>query len=150
MMGKYAFHVHIYRLLYDITNQGENIRIAQYIFAVLSTLYVALVAAIYHRTQSVPQPATLLLILSKRIHSIFVLRLFNDPIAMFLFHLSLLCMIHNHWSLGCIIYSLAVGVKMNILLFAPAVGCLLMKRFDIVSVAYRIEQRFTNTHWVID
>ena len=41
---------------------------------------------------------------SYRIHSIFVLRLFNDPIAMFLFYSSLCCIFNNHWSIACILY----------------------------------------------
>ncbi|EZA54208.1 Lethal(2)neighbour of tid protein [Ooceraea biroi] len=57
---------------------------------------------------------------SYRIHSIFVLRLFNDPVAMALLFASVNAFLDSRWCLGSILYSLAVSVKMNILLFAPA------------------------------
>lgn len=60
---------------------------------------------------------------SYRIHSIFVLRLFNDPIAVLLFYISLNLFLAGKWKLGSFFYSLAVSVKMNILLYAP---CLLL------------------------
>lgn len=60
---------------------------------------------------------------SYRIHSIYVLRLFNDPIAVLLFYISLNIFLSNNWILGSIFYSLAVSIKMNILLYAP---CLLI------------------------
>ncbi|OUC49061.1 ALG3 protein [Trichinella nativa] len=59
---------------------------------------------------------------SYRIHSIFLLRLFNDPIAMFLFYIAMLCWIYRQWTAGIVLYSLALSVKMNILLFSPAVA----------------------------
>lgn len=57
---------------------------------------------------------------SYRIHSIYVLRLFNDPIAMLLFYISFYLFLSGKWTIGSMFYSLAVSVKMNILLFAPA------------------------------
>jgi len=57
---------------------------------------------------------------SYRIHSIFVLRLFNDPVAMLLLYGALNLFVSDYWSLGSFIYSLAVSVKMNILLYSPA------------------------------
>lgn len=57
---------------------------------------------------------------SYRIHSIYVLRLFNDPVAMLLFYISFYLFLSGKWSLGSLFYSLAVSIKMNILLFAPA------------------------------
>lgn len=67
-------------------------------------------------------PYTLILttLTSYRIHSIYVLRLFNDPIAILLFYISLNLFLSQKWSLGSLFFSLAVSVKMNILLFAPA------------------------------
>lgn len=56
---------------------------------------------------------------SHRIHSIFVLRLFNDPIAMLFLYASLILFLKKHWSIGCILFSLGVSIKMNVLLFAP-------------------------------
>lgn len=41
---------------------------------------------------------------SYRIHSIFVLRLFNDPVAMMLLFAALNLFIDGHWTLGCSVY----------------------------------------------
>lgn len=116
-----AGFLYIFSALYYITAQGTRIKIAQYIFAILYIVLLALVFRIYSKTKKVP-PYVLILMCctSYRIHSIFVLRLFNDPIAMILLFSSLNAFLDDHWYLGSILYSLAVSVKMNILLFAPA------------------------------
>ena len=71
--------------------------------------------------------AMVLCCLSKRVHSIFMLRLFNDGPAMTLFYLSVLLFIFDKWNVGCVVYSMAVSIKMNILLFAPGLLLLLLQ-----------------------
>lgn len=116
-----AGFVYIFSGLYYMTSRGADIKTAQYIYAVVYTITLMLVFKIYARTKKVP-PYVLILMCctSYRIHSIFVLRLFNDPIAMLLLYASLNAFLDNRWYLGSVLYSLAVSVKMNILLFAPA------------------------------
>ena len=81
---------------------------------------------------------------SKRLHSIFVLRLFNDGPTMMLLYLSMCCFVTPHlpswkWSMGCFLFSLAVSVKMNVLLFAPGLLLLLLQvSQDLWQVAYRL------------
>lgn len=41
---------------------------------------------------------------SYRIHSIFVLRLFNDPVAMMLLFAAVNLFMDGHWTLGCCLY----------------------------------------------
>lgn len=41
---------------------------------------------------------------SYRIHSIYVLRLFNDPVAMTIFYASACLMLLDRWTLACIVY----------------------------------------------
>lgn len=41
--------------------------------------------------------------------------------------------LNDHWMLGCLIYSFGVSVKMNLLLFSPAVLMLLMARHGTVD-----------------
>ncbi|CAB4057041.1 ALG3 [Lepeophtheirus salmonis] len=67
-----------------------------------------------------PYILCLMSLTSYRIHSIFVLRLFNDPLAMLLLYISINLFVSEQWSLGSLFFSLAVSIKMNILLFAPA------------------------------
>jgi alpha-1,3-mannosyltransferase len=69
------------------------------------------------------------LVLSLRIHSIFVLRMFNDTIAILFGYISIYLFINNKYRFGCLIYSLGVGVKMNMLLYAPGVLlCMLLSQ----------------------
>ncbi|OAD54187.1 Lethal(2)neighbour of tid protein [Eufriesea mexicana] len=116
-----AGFVYIFSILYFITEHGTNIKVAQYFFAVLYIVLLMLVFRIYAKTKKVP-PYVLIIMCctSYRIHSIFILRLFNDPIAMILLFASLNAFLDDQWYLGSIFYSMAVSVKMNILLFAPA------------------------------
>ncbi|KAL6256849.1 hypothetical protein P5V15_011785 [Pogonomyrmex californicus] len=116
-----AGFVYVFSGLYYITSHGANIRIAQYLFAILYVLTLTLIFRIYARTKKVP-PYVLILMCctSYRIHSVFVLRLFNDPVAMVLLYASINAFLDNRWYLGSVLYSLAVSIKMNILLFAPA------------------------------
>ena len=67
------------------------------------------------------------LCLSKRYHSIFLLRLFNDGPTMLVSYASFWCFMNNKWNIGCFIFSLAVSIKMNVLLFAPGLLFLLIR-----------------------
>ncbi|XP_076231483.1 alg3, alpha-1,3- mannosyltransferase [Calliopsis andreniformis] len=116
-----AGFVYVFSALYYITEYGVKIKIAQYLFAALYIILLVLVFRIYAKTKKVP-PYVLIIMCctSYRVHSIFTLRLFNDPVAMVLLFASLNAFLDDQWYLGSILYSLAVSVKMNILLFAPA------------------------------
>jgi alpha-1,3-mannosyltransferase len=117
-------HVYIYRLLYAITDEGRDIRIGQYIFAALYLTTLLLVMQCY-RSAKVPPYIFPLLILSKRLHSIFLLRLFNDCFAIFFLFLTIYCYQRRHWTIGSLAYSIGLGVKMSLLLALPAVGVVL-------------------------
>lgn len=77
---------------------------------------------IYTKSRKVP-PYVLIFsaFTSYRIHSIYVLRLFNDPIAILFLYAALNFYLNGQWTMGSIFLSLGVSVKMNILLFAPAI-----------------------------
>ncbi|XP_055350514.1 lethal(2)neighbour of Tid protein-like [Paramacrobiotus metropolitanus] len=124
-----AGFVYVYSLLYKITDKGKDIRLAQYIFAALYVGTLALIFRLYARTVRIPPYVLILMcLLSYRIHSIFVLRLFNDCIAMFLLYAAVNLFIDNWWMVGCLLFSAAVSVKMNILLFAPGLLFLLCQQ----------------------
>src|SRR5712664_536171 len=67
-----AGHVYVYSFLYDVTDGGRDILLGQILFAILYLLTLAVVMACYIRAQAPPY-LFLLLILSKRLHSVYVL-----------------------------------------------------------------------------
>jgi hypothetical protein len=73
-----AGHVRLHKLLYEVTDGGKDMRLAQYIYGLLYLATLTLSCAIYNAAGGVPNWIVLLLPLSKRLHSIYVLRLFND------------------------------------------------------------------------
>mmetsp|Transcript_17998 Transcript_17998/g.29475 ORF Transcript_17998/g.29475 Transcript_17998/m.29475 type:complete len:456 (+) Transcript_17998:333-1700(+) len=124
----------------------EAIRIIQWVFVILYAINSAVVLMLYNavlqrmRQQQSTQSSTATIVwcwriamgitcLSKRVHSIFVLRLFNDAPAMLLLHISMyLFACCDSWALGCVVFSLAVSIKMNVLLFAPGLLLLLLQK----------------------
>lgn len=116
-----AGFVYIFSLLYYITDHGKNIRRAQYIYVLVYLFTLYLVYRLYNTCKKVP-PYVLILCCctAYRIHSIYILRMFNDPIALMLLYLAINLFLVQNWTLGSFIFSLAVSVKMNILLYAPS------------------------------
>ncbi|KAG0142596.1 hypothetical protein CROQUDRAFT_13567, partial [Cronartium quercuum f. sp. fusiforme G11] len=117
-----AGFVYLYSWLYHLTDKGSNLKLAQYVFAVVYLMTMAVVFAIFKRCRSIPPYALVFLVLSKRLHSIYTLRLFNDGLTMLGFYTSLWCLVHKRWNWSAIWFSLALSIKMNILLFFPAFG----------------------------
>mmetsp|Transcript_8532 Transcript_8532/g.12158 ORF Transcript_8532/g.12158 Transcript_8532/m.12158 type:complete len:326 (-) Transcript_8532:902-1879(-) len=140
---------------------GVNIRVAQYLFAIFYIVNAAIVLLIYTKVVRWKRyrdsanknkvltngentnmvwswrVAMLLTCFSKRVHSIFVLRLFNDAPCMLLLYLSTYLFMERgklSWKTGCIFFSLAVSIKMNVLLFAP--GLLLLFLQSDVSTKF--------------
>ncbi|KAI8063857.1 glycosyltransferase [Gongronella butleri] len=120
-----AGFLYIYSALYYLTQKGTNLRIAQYIFVALYVVTMAIVSRIYSYSKKVPPFLILLLCLSKRLHSIYVLRLFNDPFAMVFLYGSILALLQRRWTWSCLLYSAALSIKMNILLFFPGFAVIL-------------------------
>ncbi|KAJ8956387.1 hypothetical protein NQ318_015125 [Aromia moschata] len=134
-----AGFVYIYTAFYYLTNNGRNIYVAQYMFLVLYLIQTLLVYRIFIKTLKLPPYALILVTLtSYRIHSIYVLRLFNDPIAVLLFYVSLNLFISDKWRLGSLFYSLAVSVKMNILLYAPCLLVAYLTNLSYVETFYNL------------
>ncbi|KAM4060518.1 ALG3 protein [Hirsutella rhossiliensis] len=119
-----AAHVYTYTGLYYLTDRGENIMLAQKLFAVLYMATLALVMLCYRQAKAPPYLLPLL-ILSKRLHSVFVLRCFNDCFAVFFLWLAIFFFQRRHWTLGSLVYSWGLGIKMSLLLVLPAVAVLL-------------------------
>ncbi len=69
-----------------------------------------------------------LLVMSKRLHSIFLLRCFNDCFAVLGLFAAIYCYQRNQWHIGSFFYSTALNVKMSMLLPAPAIGILMVTK----------------------
>jgi len=122
-----AGFVYVYLILYYVTQFGKNIRLGQLIFVGIYLTLISAVFYIYYRVNKVPPYAYVVMcFLAYRIHSIFVLRLFNDPIAMTFLYISIVFLLHRQWTIACLLYSLAVSIKMNILLMAPGLFIVLL------------------------
>ncbi|KAI8944101.1 glycosyltransferase [Xylaria longipes] len=120
-----AAHVYLYTVLYYVTDKGRDIFLAQQLFAVLYMATLALVMTCYWRAK-VPPYVFPMLILSKRLHSIFVLRCFNDCFAVFFLWLTIYLFQRRAWTLGTAAYTWGLGIKMSLLLVLPAVGVILL------------------------
>ncbi|KAG0134283.1 ALG3 protein-domain-containing protein [Tuber indicum] len=116
-----AGHVYIYNYLYGVTRGGVDVGLAQWIFMGVYLVTVGVVGLCYREARAPPYILPFL-ILSKRLHSIYMLRLFNDPFSILLLFLAVFAWQKKLWTLGSLAYSLSVGVKMNTLLALPAVG----------------------------
>eukprot|EP00158_Paraphelidium_tribonemae_P003080 Partr_v1_DN25880_c0_g1_i1_m2560 putative asparagine-linked glycosylation 3, alpha-1,3- mannosyltransferase homolog (S. cerevisiae) len=129
-----AGFVYVYGWLYRVCGDGgADIWLAQCLFAVLYVVSLALMASLYRRAGSVPPWTIVLMGLSKRMHSIYVLRLFNDPVAMFFMYWSLWFLVRRRSVLASLLFSVALSIKMNILLFFPALLLVLHDQVGIVG-----------------
>ena len=100
-----AGFVWIYSVLYTLTDQGLEIKRAQYIFGVLYLLTVALAFRLLISSKKVPAYVLAIMCLtSYRIHSLFALRLFNDPVAMLLLYAAVNAFSDGWWTVGSILY----------------------------------------------
>jgi alpha-1,3-mannosyltransferase len=116
-----AGHVYIYSFLYELTNKGQDIALGQYIFAGIYIATLIVVLSCYIKAGAPPYLLPLL-VLSKRLHSVYMLRLFNDGIATLAMWLAILFFQHRQLAIATTIWSLGVGVKMSLLLLAPGVA----------------------------
>jgi len=122
-----ANFLYIFSALYKLTAAGTRIDRAQFLFAIFHALNVSIVARTYLEDESLNVSVLLLILLSRRVTSIYVLRMFNDGIEAVLANLSVFLFCRKNYTLGCIFLSLAVGVKMNALLYVPAAGVLIVE-----------------------
>ena len=121
-----AGFLYVFTILRWLTSNGSNILIAQCIFGGIYILNLLVVLMIYREDRSLPSYVSVLLLLSKRVHSIYMLRMFNDCIAVLLGYMAILLFIRSRWRVGCLIYSCSVSIKMNMLLYAPGVLLVLL------------------------
>lgn len=125
-----ALHLYLSAFLSLVSDAGRNLKAAQWIYAALYIFSQACTMAIYKAAQ-IPPIMLPLLILSKRLHSIYVLRLFNDCWAVVIMYVAVWAMCKRRWGFASVMYSLALGVKMNILLYAPAMAAIYLRSLGL-------------------
>ncbi|KAI0692396.1 mannosyltransferase [Cytidiella melzeri] len=128
-----AGHVYIHRVLYALTSSGANLAVAQQIFGALYLLSLALTCAIYYTAGDVPNWVILMLPLSKRLHSIYALRLFNDCWSVVATQTAILAFAGGRNTVGILLYSVAISVKMSALLYLPGILVVLFKRSGAIA-----------------
>lgn len=127
-----AAHVYIYSILYHLTNEGRDIFVGQILFSMLYLTALGVVILCY-RQSGAPPYLFPLLVLSKRLHSVFVLRLFNDGIAALAMWTAILLFMNRKWASGVAVWSFGVAIKMTLLLLAPAIAVVTMLRLGSLA-----------------
>ncbi|GAA5890456.1 hypothetical protein JCM6882_002927 [Rhodosporidiobolus microsporus] len=137
-----AAHLYLYSLLYYLVRPifgevdgvparivGGHLQLAQLAFAGVYVLSLGLVFVLYSRNKKLPQYLLPILCVSKRLHSIYVLRMFNDALCMLFLYAALVLYTdlsgsrtsrRLKWVGGTVLFALALNTKMSILLFLPA------------------------------
>ncbi|KAI0709420.1 glycosyltransferase family 58 protein [Earliella scabrosa] len=128
-----AGHVYVHQFLYALTDSGKSLWKGQQVYGALYLATLALTAAIYKQAGGVPNWVLLLLPLSKRLHSIYVLRLFNDCWAVFAAQAAILAFAHSWDAVGILLLGCALSVKMSVLLYVPGLLVVLFKRRGLAS-----------------
>ncbi|KAL6238605.1 hypothetical protein BDW75DRAFT_247001 [Aspergillus navahoensis] len=115
-----AAHVYSYSILYHLTDEGRDIVFGQIIFAFLYLITLTVVMACYRRVGAPPYLFPLL-VMSKRLHSVYMLRLFNDGLAALAMWISIWLFMNRKWTPAVVLWSLGLGIKMTLILLVPAV-----------------------------
>ncbi|KAJ6102564.1 hypothetical protein N7486_004991 [Penicillium sp. IBT 16267x] len=142
-----AAHVYVYTLLYHLTDEGRDIITGQVLFAGLYLSTLVLVFGCYRKTGAPPYLFPLL-VLSKRLHSIFMLRMFNDGVAAFTIWLAIWLFLKRQWTLGVLVWTLGVGVKMTLVLFAPAIAVITLLSVGLIRSVY-LGALFLQIQWCL-
>lgn len=98
-----------------------------------------------------------MLVLSMRLHSIYMLRCFNDGVSMLVFFICLYLFQKHRWAAASIVFSAGLAIKMNFLLVLPAIGALLFQAVGarkalthlglIIQVQAMLAAPFLRTNW---
>lgn len=150
-----AAHVYIYSALYHVTDEGRDIAFAQVIFAAMYLTTLAIVMRCY-RSMNAPPYLFGLLVLSKRLHSVFLLRLFNDAVATLFLWAAIYAFQRKQWLMGVFVWTVGVGVKMTLLLIAPAIAVALILTLGlptalglgVTAVLLQVSMRYRWSQWI--
>ncbi|BGP04032.1 Glycosyltransferase family 58 protein [Rhodotorula toruloides ATCC 204091] len=148
-----ALHIYLYSAISRLTAGGKHLERAQWLFAGVYVLTMAIVIfGIYRRNPKIPPYALPLLTISKRLHSIYMLRMFNDALVMlFVYSAIALYMVpaktaspvqrrklERRWLFGTVLMSCALSIKMSTLLFLPALFYLLFTQSSPLTLLQHV------------
>lgn len=146
----------MHRLLYALTNSGKDIRKAQQLYAMLYIAGLRVTCSLYRKSGNLPNWIVFLLPLSKRLHSIYALRLFNDCWAVVGAQASVLAFANGYDEVAVLLYrcmalllplsflvtyvlhSASLSVKMSVLLYLPGILVVLFKRNGLIGTVRHI------------
>ncbi|KAG4302182.1 hypothetical protein PCK1_001454 [Pneumocystis canis] len=130
-----AGFLYLYSILYKLTDGGHNIIKAQLIFMLVYLVSLFFILKIY-KAADAPFYTYPMLIFSKRLHSIYLLRLFNDCWVMLFSYFAIYAYVMHLWILGTCFFGIALGIKMNALLFFPAIIMILLQMLGVKSMLW--------------
>ncbi|KAF8308878.1 mannosyltransferase [Clavulina sp. PMI_390] len=131
-----AGHVLVHRFLHLVTQGGKRMALAQQIYGLLYVVSQLLAITLYSMAGDVPNYVLLVLPLSKRLHSIYVLRMFNDCWAIPMVMASIALFAKGRRTPASVLFSAALSVKMNILLYLPGLLVILVKSAGLLQTIY--------------
>ncbi|KAF8522184.1 mannosyltransferase [Hysterangium stoloniferum] len=126
-----AGHVYIHRLLSLISSGGNSLRLLQNIYGGLYLVSLFLTCSLYRTAGNLPNYVLLLLPLSKRLHSIFMLRLFNDCWSLVVVQGAIMAYATGWDDIASVLFSAALSIKMSIFLYLPGLLVVLFKRHGL-------------------
>merc|ERR550532_805013 len=134
-----AGHAWIHFALHQLTDAGSDSIMAQQLAMVAYLLNLVLVFRILLRTEMVPPYILILLSIgATRARTLAVVHLFNDPIAVLFFNAAVNLYLDHIWTLGSVFFSLGVSVKMNILLYSPALLAIFISHLGVAGAVIQI------------
>merc|ERR550532_6839 len=134
-----AGHAWIHFALHQLTDAGLDSIMAQQLAMVAYLLNLVLVFRILLRTEMVPPYILVLLSIgATRTRTLAVVHLFNDPIALLFFNAAVNLYLDHIWTLGSVFFSLGVSVKMNILLYSPALLAIFISHLGVAGAVIQI------------
>ena len=101
-----AGHLYLFTALYYLVDYGSSISTAQYYFIGILLLNILVLHQLYSKSTRVASFVMLAFLMSKRIHSIFLLRMFNDVLAMLFVYVAILLLLKGRYGLSSIFYRL--------------------------------------------
>ena len=119
-----AGHVYFFTMLYYVTNFGKSVLTAQIIFLFIYVSQIYTLTKIYKYALCMKPEywwISGLLVISRRVHSIYMLRCFNDGVAMLVVYIAILFLLKGNNKKSVFFFAIALSVKMNVLLFLPGV-----------------------------